>query len=59
MHAATNHISEVAEILALGLMRLLEKKSSELSPPAGETSLDFNGHRSGHPTPTEGRKSDE
>lgn len=51
-------ISEVAEILALGLMRLLARKSSELSPAAGETSLDFPGQQSGHPTPLEGRKAD-
>jgi hypothetical protein len=51
--------AEVAELLALGLMRLMARKSSELSPPAGETSLDFTGHQSGHPTPIEGRKTDE
>jgi hypothetical protein len=45
------NIQEVAEILAAGLMRLLARKSSELSAAAGETSLDFTGDQSGHPAP--------
>lgn len=44
-------IKEVAGLLAAGLVRLLARKSSELSPASGETSLDFPGQQSGHPAP--------
>lgn len=44
-------LAEIAEILAAGLMRLKARKSSGLSADPGESSLDFSGHQSGHPTP--------
>jgi hypothetical protein len=50
---------ELAEILALGLMRLLARKSSELSAQGGESSLDFTGKQSGHPIPLDRRPADE
>ena len=37
-------LSEIAEILAIGLMR----KSSQISPDGGESSLDCAGTQSGH-----------
>jgi hypothetical protein len=40
-------LSEVAEILAAGLMRLLAGKSSGLSADLGESSLHFPGRQSG------------
>jgi hypothetical protein len=43
-------VIEVAEILAAGLMRAIARKSSRISPPAGESSLDFTPIESGHPT---------
>jgi hypothetical protein len=45
---ADERISEIAEILALGLMRLRTRQSSPLSPHVGESSLDCLGHQSGH-----------
>jgi len=41
---------EIAQILATGLMRLLERKSSPLSAASGDSSLDFNANRSGRAT---------
>ncbi len=41
-------LDEVAEILATGLIRLRAPKSSPLSPPTGESSLDCPAHQSGH-----------
>jgi len=41
-------ISEIAEILAAGLMRLRARKSSRLSPDCGESSLDCTATQSGH-----------
>lgn len=41
-------LDEVAEILALGLMRLKANKSSGLSSPPGERSLDCPAHQSSH-----------
>jgi hypothetical protein len=52
-------ITEIAEILALGLMRLQARKSSELSASSGESSLDFTGQQSGHPIPLDRRTADE
>jgi len=52
-------ISEIAEILVAGVMRVLARKSSEFSPTAGETSLDLPGHQSSHPTPLSGRRINE
>jgi len=41
-------IREVAELLALGLDRLLRKKSSRKSADFGESSLDIVPYQSGH-----------
>lgn len=46
--AAEQRIAEIAEILALGLMRLKARQSTELSRVSGESSLDFAAHQSGH-----------
>ena len=43
--------SELARILALGLIRLRARQSSELSDRSGESSLHFPPDRSGHATP--------
>lgn len=43
-------VVEVAEILAAGLMRAIARKSSRISPPPRESSLDFTPTESGHPT---------
>jgi hypothetical protein len=45
-------LSELAEILAAGLMRLRARKSSGLCPDNGETSLHFSRHQSGHADPS-------
>lgn len=44
----TERLSEVAQILAIGLQRLLARKSSPLSAHDGERSLDCPAHQSGH-----------
>lgn len=46
--SAAERLDEVAEILAVGLMRLRDRQSSPLSPDTGESSLDCTGHPSGH-----------
>ncbi len=43
-----DRLAEIAEILALGLIRLHARKSSALSPDQGDRSLAFPPHRSGH-----------
>jgi hypothetical protein len=48
---APERLDEIAEILALGAMRLMARKSSSLSPWRGETSLDFTPEQSGHAKP--------
>jgi hypothetical protein len=48
-------LDEIAEILALGLMRLRARKSSELCGHTGESSLDCPGYQSSH---ADGLKSD-
>jgi hypothetical protein len=45
---AAERLDEVAEVLATGLIRLHGRKSSPLSPPTGESSLDCPAHQSGH-----------
>jgi hypothetical protein len=45
---SAERLNELAEVLAVGLMRLRARKSSQLSPHTGESSLDCPGHRSGH-----------
>lgn len=53
-----SRVSEIAEILATGLMRLMARKSSQISATIRESSLDFSATESGHPTPVERRISD-
>jgi hypothetical protein len=48
---ATERLIEVAEILALGLQRLIARQSSELSADSGESSLHYNASQSGHAGP--------
>jgi hypothetical protein len=45
----TERLAEVASTLAVGLMRLQARKSSQISPPAGESSLHFSPAESGDP----------
>jgi hypothetical protein len=47
----SERLTELAEILALGLMRLRARKSSQLSGHRGESSLDFKAEQSGRGTP--------
>jgi hypothetical protein len=42
--------TELCRILALGLVRLLQRQSSELSDRTGESSLHFPADQSGHAT---------
>jgi hypothetical protein len=51
-------VAELGEILAAGLMRVWERKSSGRSAETGESSLDLSGTKSGHPTRIAGRTSD-
>jgi hypothetical protein len=44
---ADERLAEVAEILALGLIRMSAQKSSPFLPASGEVSLDLNDHQSG------------
>ena len=48
---AAERLDEVADMLAAGLMRLLERQSSPLSAYHGESSLDCPSRQSGHATP--------
>jgi hypothetical protein len=43
------HVAEIAEILAIGLMRLLARKSSPFSADGQESSLHISPAKSGHP----------
>ena len=43
----TDQINEIAETLAIGLMRLRARQSSALSPHGGESSLDCAARQSG------------
>ena len=43
----TERLSEIAQILALGLMRLGARQSSPVSPHVGESPLDCAAHQSG------------
>jgi hypothetical protein len=45
---ASDRIVEIGEILALGLIRLQARKSSELSRACGESWLDCAANQSGH-----------
>lgn len=44
-------LDEIAEILAVGLMRLRARQSSPLSPDLGESSLDCADRQSGYADP--------
>jgi hypothetical protein len=41
-------LDEIAEILAVGLMRLRTRQSSSLSADLGECLVDYPAHQSGH-----------
>src|SRR5689334_18333052 len=45
---AVERIAEIGSILALGLHRLCERKSSTLLPEIGESSLHFSPTKNGH-----------
>jgi hypothetical protein len=45
------HLTEIAEILTLGLQRLIARQSSELSADSGESSLHYDASQSGHAAP--------
>jgi hypothetical protein len=47
----SEHLAEIAEILAAGLMRLRAAKSTRISDDCGESSLDFTRHQSGPDDP--------
>jgi hypothetical protein len=49
--SASERLTELAEILTVGLMRLRPRKSSELSRLQGESSLDFAAGQSGRGVP--------
>lgn len=51
-------LTELAEILAAGLMRVAARKSSEVCASSGESSLHFSPTQSGHPTQSSRRTSD-
>jgi len=48
-------LAEVCRLLALGLIRLRTRQSSQVSELTGESSLHFPPHRSGHAKPKRGR----
>jgi hypothetical protein len=51
-HLSTGErLDEIAEIFALGLIRIRQRQSSALSAHHGECSLDCAGHQSGHSDP--------
>jgi hypothetical protein len=57
-HTCRDHVVEIAEILAAGLMRVLARKSSGVCTASGESPLDIPATKSGHPTPETRRMSD-
>jgi hypothetical protein len=48
---SSEYLTEIAEILAAGLMRLRSRQSSHLSPNYRESLLDCSGYQSGHAEP--------
>jgi hypothetical protein len=60
MQANDDHIrlSEIAEILAAGLIRALARKSSEVCVRSGENPLHIPPGQSGHPDPKDRRTPD-
>ena len=49
--SAKERLAEVTRILALGLIRLRARQSSQLSELTGESSIHIPPHRSGHAKP--------
>jgi hypothetical protein len=49
---------ELAELLAIGLLRVLARKSSGYSTDIGESSLHISAGQSSHPTPMDRRMAD-
>jgi hypothetical protein len=49
---ASERLAEIADLLALGLQRLIARQSSELSADRGESSLHFTPMQSGAGSPT-------
>ncbi|MEH2550752.1 hypothetical protein V1283_007397 [Bradyrhizobium sp. AZCC 2262] len=47
-HQSTAALGEISAILAVGLQRLLQRKSSQFSPEKSETPLDCRAVSSGH-----------
>jgi hypothetical protein len=50
--------AELVELLAVGLMRVMARKSSGYSPDTGESSLHISAGQSSHPTPMDRRMAD-
>jgi hypothetical protein len=50
-----DRLGEIADILTLGLQRLMARQSSELSADFGESSLHFMPDQSGAGSPTSGK----
>jgi len=46
--SAAERLNEVAEIIAKGVVRLMDRKSRALSAESGDSSLDFTAHQSVH-----------
>ncbi|MBB4264292.1 hypothetical protein [Bradyrhizobium sp. CIR3A] len=53
-----HRISEIAELLALGLSRIQARKASGLIDHTGDVSLDISPDQSGHAAPLEWRMVD-
>jgi hypothetical protein len=49
--SAAERIAEIAEILAVGLMRVRARNASRKSADCGESSLDRTAYQSGHASP--------
>jgi hypothetical protein len=58
INASSEHVDEIAEILAVGLLRALSRKSSEVRSNSGESSLHILPAQSGDPTALDRRKPD-
>jgi len=56
--SADDRITEIAELLALGLSRIQARKASGLIDHTGDVSLDISPDQSGHAAPLEGRTAD-
>jgi hypothetical protein len=53
---AKERLAEIGQILARGLIRLVDRKSSQLPGDSGDSSLAFSAPRSGHAPRTTARK---